>query len=642
MSRRPMSRRRTIAIGSLALVLLGAPFLPDGDTPPALETSSAPGPSLTDATAGEGAVTPAMRQEIDAVLAEGRTAARTTAGTRLRPAALVRSQVRCADFEGQRYCLNAGWTDSTEDEVVADLAGNATSESARSAYREETGDLSLTAQLRQRAALGPAARATADRAELTEAARSVAKVWLLRHQIQGVALPDGFLARHPEVRTRTATGTTTARLSTTTPTATARKSFARLPGSARILRNDEVAEQTRTYWCGPTSMQMIAWGWSHQQRSQQYWANRLGTTSQGTSISAMVDVDQPQHGLGPRAYAGKYIVLDIKKWSYRQWYVLQMRHTVDYRAPVILHPILLKKWYPYLDDDASGHFQVGRGYNKNGDRPNLLRYFEPWNQQRFDRSEPYIERRQLKSAYRATGRTRSTSSTTSGSDAPPVRRDGSADPGPGARGRLLGRRRHLRERDGLHLPGHGRHVGGDLGRTHADGPFGHPEPTDTGTAIPTTKLLDWHSLGKPGRDTVVRSPEWTVTVPDSGAEARLVGPGRNGDRGGRPGTPDHRRVPRRRARGDRRPGRAGDPPADDHHDRARDVHPRGGALAAARSRRTGRVRRRHADVRRLPPGRQGLLPGDVRRHRPAAARRATAPRRARASRTPPSPPAGSA
>ena len=94
-------------------------------------------------------------------------------------------------------------------------------------------------------------------------------------------------------------------------------------------------------------------------------------------------------------------MLDIKKWSYRQWYVLQMRHTVDYRAPVILHPILLKKWYPYLDDDASGHFQVGRGYNKNGDRPNLLRYFEPWNQQRFDRSEPYIDRRQLKSAYRA-------------------------------------------------------------------------------------------------------------------------------------------------------------------------------------------------------------------------------------------------
>ena len=53
MSRRPLSRRRRIAIGSLALVLLGAPFLPDGDTPPALEASSTPGVSLADATAGE-------------------------------------------------------------------------------------------------------------------------------------------------------------------------------------------------------------------------------------------------------------------------------------------------------------------------------------------------------------------------------------------------------------------------------------------------------------------------------------------------------------------------------------------------------------------------------------------------------------
>src|SRR6478735_11984447 len=297
MSRRPMSRRRTIAIGSLALVLLGAPFLPDGDTPPALETAAVPGVSLTDATAGEGAVTPAMRAQIDAVLAEGRTATRTTAGTRLRPAALVRSQVRCADFEGQRYCLHAGWTDSTEDEVVSELAGNATSESSRSAYREETGDLSLTAQLRRRAALGPAARAAADRAELTEAARSVAKVWLLRHQIQGVPLPEGFLARHPEVRTGATSGTTTARTtSSTTTSGAARKTARDYPESARILRNDEVAEQTRTYWCGPTSMQMIAWGWSHQRHTQQYWANQLGTTSQGTSISAMVSVTNARTG----------------------------------------------------------------------------------------------------------------------------------------------------------------------------------------------------------------------------------------------------------------------------------------------------------------------------------------------------------
>ena len=387
-----MSRRRNLAIGSLALVLLGAPFLPDGDTPPALETAARPAVSLADATAGGGAVTPAMRQEIDAVLAAGRTSARRSSGARLGPAALVRDQVRCADLEGQRYCLHAGWTDSSADEVVSELADTAATQSTRSAYREETGDLSLLAQLRQRAALSPAARERADRAELTDAARSVAKVWLLRHQVQGVALPDGFLARHPEVRTRTAAGTTAR---------AARKGFGDYPARGRVLRNREVSEQSRSYWCGPSSMQMIAWGWHREKKSQRYWARQLGTTSSGSAISEMVRVTNAQTGWDRAAYAGKYVVLDIASWSYRQWYTLQMRHTVDYRAPVILHPVLLKKWYPYLDDNASGHFQVGRGYNKNGDRTNLLRYFEPWNQQRFDPSEPYIERRQLRSAYRS-------------------------------------------------------------------------------------------------------------------------------------------------------------------------------------------------------------------------------------------------
>ena len=78
-----------------------------------------------------------------------------------------------------------------------------------------------------------------------------------------------------------------------------------------------------------------------------------------------------------------------------------MRHIVDYRAPVVLHPILLKKFYPYLDDDASGHFQVGRGYDKRGGKPDLLGYFEPWNQQRFDPSEPYIDRVQWRNAYKS-------------------------------------------------------------------------------------------------------------------------------------------------------------------------------------------------------------------------------------------------
>ena len=115
----------------------------------------------------------------------------------------------------------------------------------------------------------------------------------------------------------------------------------------------------------------------------------------------MVRVVNHNTGYDRQSRAGPYIVLDISDWSFGKWLLLQMRHIDDYRAPVVLHPVLLKKYYPYLDDDASGHFQVGRGYDKNGDKPPLIGYFEPWNQQRFDPSEPYISRVQWRSAYKS-------------------------------------------------------------------------------------------------------------------------------------------------------------------------------------------------------------------------------------------------
>src|SRR4029450_11792058 len=101
------------------------------------------------------------------------------------------------------------------------------------------------------AGLAPAARAAAERAELTQAARSVAKVWLLRHEIEGVEVPDAFLSLHPE-----ASATTTAARGTTTPPPAAEPASARprtasdSPQRAAILSTRRVAEQVRTYWCG--------------------------------------------------------------------------------------------------------------------------------------------------------------------------------------------------------------------------------------------------------------------------------------------------------------------------------------------------------------------------------------------------------
>ena len=202
MSRRPMPRRRTIAIGSLALVLVGAPFLPDGDTPPALETASTPGVvARRRDTAARAPSRPPCAEEIDAVPRRGsRRRARPPApASGRRPCS--RSQVRCADFEGQRYCLNAGWTDSTQrNEVVTELAQERyLGERAIVVPRGDRRPVAdRPAPPARRAEPRPPREGRPCRAHRRRPA--VAKVWLLRHQVQGVALPEGFLARHPEVR----------------------------------------------------------------------------------------------------------------------------------------------------------------------------------------------------------------------------------------------------------------------------------------------------------------------------------------------------------------------------------------------------------------------------------------------------------
>ena len=148
-------------------------------------------------------------------------------------------------------------------------------------------------------------------------------------------------------------------------------------------------------------MQAIGWSSAGTRKNQSYWARRLGTTSAGTAISDMVRVVNNKTDYDEKTHAGPYVVLDISDFTFKQWYRLMMRHIHDYQAPVVLHPVLLKQYYPYLDDDASGHFQVGRGYDQDPDGNRKIGYFEPWDQSRFDPSEPAIERVQWRNAYKS-------------------------------------------------------------------------------------------------------------------------------------------------------------------------------------------------------------------------------------------------
>jgi hypothetical protein len=331
-------------------------------------------------------ITPEMRAEIE------RVATTPTPGPAVAKNAssreLVTSGIRCASFEGLRYCLGVGWTTESEQAVQRRVA-KAMSKRATGRAANSTGDLSADAVLAARAGagLGSDQREAADREELTLAAASVAKVWQIEHEVRGTPLPEGFAARHPEFDSDSAKSG-----------ADRRKKF---PRKDKVLSAKRVVPQIRDFWCGVATTRMIVLGWKKKKKvaKQTKWASRLGTTSEGTDITQMVNAINKHTGFDSKKYAGPYTVIGVNDYSYREWIRLVKRQIHDKRSPLVLHPILLKKFFPYLSYDGSGHFQVGRGYQKRGDKSTEIGYFEPWNPRRFNPASPFVKRVQWRSAY---------------------------------------------------------------------------------------------------------------------------------------------------------------------------------------------------------------------------------------------------
>ena len=255
----PAPDRRTVAAAALALTLLlaGAPFLPDsssrpGPVAPGGETARA----LPGGAAGAGSVTPAMRAEIERVVAEGARRRVGRSGTY----ALARAAARCATFEGQRYCLGLGWTTSTQEAAAARLAGAATTASRRR-RSTSTGDLDADGDAAPAPAL--ARRRTRRRgAGRAHACRALGR--------QGVAAPPRDPGRPAAGRLPGAAprgGDWTAR-------STARRFGETTRESSRSSARSRSAPQNLTYYCGPTTMQMIGWGWRDRRQAQSLWADR--------------------------------------------------------------------------------------------------------------------------------------------------------------------------------------------------------------------------------------------------------------------------------------------------------------------------------------------------------------------------------
>ncbi|MGA8248261.1 MAG: hypothetical protein WB797_15255, partial [Nocardioides sp.] len=123
-----MSRARWISLGILLLLLALLPLVPHGGGDPGTIRTAGHRTGRAPLTAGYGRVTPAFQREIDRVVSDGAATGRVAPTAS--PRTLVDDVVRCATFEGQRYCLGTGWTDRTQAQVRAGLTRLVTRQAA--------------------------------------------------------------------------------------------------------------------------------------------------------------------------------------------------------------------------------------------------------------------------------------------------------------------------------------------------------------------------------------------------------------------------------------------------------------------------------------------------------------------------------
>ena len=211
------------------------------------------------------------------------------------PTDLADRLVRCADVRGAALLPGRRLDRPPTPSWCSARAAAAPHPASALVFAETTGDLSHVATC------SPGGSADAGRPRSRPSARSSRPPLAASRRScccatssSGSRFPTGFLERHPEARAPTP--------SDRGPRADADRprAIADYPERSTVLSPRGPREQHRTYWCGPTTMQMIAWGWQQGSAGPAGTGrDKLGTTTAGSAISEMVRVVNGSHGLRP-------------------------------------------------------------------------------------------------------------------------------------------------------------------------------------------------------------------------------------------------------------------------------------------------------------------------------------------------------
>ena len=312
------------------------------------------------------------------------------------------SIMRCFKLDDENYCLGLGFVDQIPTGAQLEATLSPPDRHADGEVGDEqdipTGDLTPAAFVAERASMPKTTRVNVELDEMQAAwdGRDKARALrLLADQAAGQepavqpgseatpqATPGGPTPTVTPTTPPTATPTrTTPTQATPTPVPTPVQPPAapvKPPASSYIMKGFQTSQE-KGYWCGPATFQSIDWADDNQKDTQASWAKDLGATTSGTAISAMVE--QTNLKTNWDKPAGTYIVQSVSSWNAQTFFTVHQTHLGVYKAPVIEHVQLLKRYFPYLAFNHSGHYQVGRGYDR---AKGTIGIYEVFNERRFN------------------------------------------------------------------------------------------------------------------------------------------------------------------------------------------------------------------------------------------------------------------
>ncbi|TDD44887.1 hypothetical protein E1263_39840 [Kribbella antibiotica] len=300
------------------------------------------------------------------------------------------SMLRCFKLQEENYCLGLGFVDEVPTGAQLQDTVNqpdVTADEAEGVEQDiDTGDQTPQSFVAERASLPKSERVDAELDEMQMAWEGREKARTLRLMDADEAERSSAEATTTPTPTPTATPTATP---TRTPPTTAPTGppsapkppikVVKTPKSSYIMKGFQTS-QDKGYWCGPATFQSIDWADDNQKDTQGSWAKDLGSTSSGTGISAMVK--QTNLKTDWDLAAGTYVVQNVSHWNTKKFFTAHQNHLGDGQpAPIIEHVQLLKRYFPYLAFNHSGHYQVGRGYDR---AKGTIAIFEVFNERRFN------------------------------------------------------------------------------------------------------------------------------------------------------------------------------------------------------------------------------------------------------------------